>query len=130
MAAGRITEPPKPNRIRWLETQGQRVLLVDLSYCSGETIGNLIRNAAQVIRAQPLESTLVLGDFTGVRWDSDLVALIKEVASLDQPHIKRSAWVGSEALSQLWHAAIERVSKRTFHRFETREEVLAFLLHG
>ena len=122
------TEPTEKGRIRWLETRGQKVLLLDLSYCSGDTLLSLIRNAALVIRAQPPQSTLVLADFTGVEWNADLVALIKKVASLDQPHIKRSAWVGSDALSQLWHAAIERVSKRTFHRFETREEALTFLL--
>jgi hypothetical protein len=115
-------------RIRWLDVEEHRVLLVDLSYCPGSAVVNLIRNAEQVIRAQPPESTLVLVDFTGVAWDADLVALIKEVARLDQPHIIRSAWVGSEALSELWHAAIERVSKRKFHRFQTREEALRFLI--
>jgi hypothetical protein len=129
MASEETTEPTKKGRIRWLETHGQKVLLVDLSYCSPESIANAIRNAGQVIRAQPLASTLVLADFTGVSWDPDLVSLIKEVAALDQPHVKRSAWVGSEALSQLWHAAIERVSRRAFHRFETRKEALRFLLH-
>jgi hypothetical protein len=130
MAAERTTEPTKQGRIRWLETRGQQVLLLDLSYCSRDAITNLMRGAAQVIRAQPVTSTLVLADFTGIEWDADLVALVKELATLDQPHILRSAWVGSETLPQVWHAAIERVSNRTFHRCETREEALMFLLQG
>ena len=130
MATGETTGPAQQSRIRWLDTEGHRVLLVDLSYYSGVRIANVIRDAGQVIRAQPLASTLVLRDFTGVGLDSDLVVLFKEVAPLDQPHIKRSAWVGTESLSQLWHAAIEQVSKLTFQRFETREKALRFLVCG
>ena len=101
MAAERTTGPSKQGRIRWLKTCGQQVLLLDLSYCSGDILLNLIRHAGQVIRAQSPRSTLVLADFTGVEWNADLVALVKGLATLDQPHVKRSAWVGSEALSQL-----------------------------
>src|SRR5437868_2088151 len=120
--------PAKPDRIRWLDVEGERVLLVDLSYCPHFKVEELIRNAGQVIRSQPLGSTLVLADFTQAEVDLRLVALIKEVAALDQPHVKGSAWVGGESLSELWHAAIERVSNRKFYRFETRGEALRFLL--
>src|SRR5438105_3653427 len=60
MPAGTTTDPSTPDRIRWLETEGQRVLLVDLSYRSCSRVEDLIRNAGQVIRSQPLGSTLVL----------------------------------------------------------------------
>jgi hypothetical protein len=115
--------------IQWIDGGGgKQVLLVDLSYSTLERAQALITQAGTIIRSAPPDSVLILADFTGVEFNSDLVALVKQVATVDRPHVKRSAWVGSESLSQVWLSAIERVSQRTFHRFDTREEALSFLV--
>jgi len=123
-------EEKPAGRIRWITHEGQEVLLVDLSYCSPQSIGSLVAQAGETIRSQPLGSVLVLADFTTVQFNPALFEKIKEVGALDRPHVKRSAWVGSQALSKAWFAAIRRMTQREFHRFETREEALTFLVRG
>ena len=113
--------------IRWIEEGGTQVLLVDLSYSSAARATSLIDEAGHLIREAPPESVSVLVDFTGVKFTPDLVALIKKITTLDRGHVRSSAWVGSDNLSAISLASIERVSQRTFRQFQTRDEALKFL---
>jgi hypothetical protein len=85
-------------RIRFIDHQGKRVLLVDLSNCPINQVEKLVRSVPDYITVQPLGSVLVLTDFTGAAFDRDAIRAVKETAVFDKPFVKKSALIGTEDL--------------------------------
>jgi hypothetical protein len=86
---------------------------------------DLIR--ADIARHAP-GSLLVLTDFTGAEVDKKVATRIKEVLVLDKPYVKRSAWVGTENLPQVFYEHFKNFSQRDLPVFTTREEALEWLV--
>ena len=45
-----------------------------------------------------------------------------------RPYVRRAAWVHTESLPKVFYDAIKAFSQREFPTFETREQVLEFLV--
>jgi hypothetical protein len=78
-------------RIRFIDHQGKRILLVDLSNCSANEVEEVVRRVPDYIIVQPLGSVRVLTDFTGASFDRDAIRAVKETAVFDKPFVKKSA---------------------------------------
>jgi hypothetical protein len=78
--------------------------------------------------AEPHGSVLLLVDFTDAQFDRKAVEHLKPVLVLDRPHLKRSAWVGAEALPKVFHEHLKVFSRRDLPIFKTREEALDWLV--
>jgi hypothetical protein len=50
------------------------------------------------------------------------------VLVLDRPYVKRSAWVGTESIPQVYIEHFKNFSQRDFHPFKTREEAMDWLV--
>jgi hypothetical protein len=46
----------------------------------------------------------------------------------DRPHLKKSAWVGTESLPNIFYEHIKTFSRRDLPTFKTREEALDWLV--
>ena len=103
-----------PDRVRWITREGQEVLLVDFSYCSGDKIESILNQAREVITNQPPASVLVLADLTGAELTREIVMHMKKTAALDRPFVRRSAWIGAEKLPKVWFHSIQTLSKGNF----------------
>ena len=53
---------------------------------------------------------------------------LKQATVYDRPHLKRSAWVGTEALPKIFHENLKAFSQRDLPTFKTREEALEWLV--
>ena len=53
---------------------------------------------------------------------------MKEVAVFDRPYVKRAAIVGAESLPKAFYEALKTFSRREFHKFNTREEAMNWLV--
>jgi hypothetical protein len=115
-------------RIRFITHRGQQVLLVDLSNCTAEEVSKLARLVPTYVTTQPRGSVLLLADFTGATFDKTALAIMKEGTVYDRPHLKRSAWVGVEALPKVFYDNIKSFSRRDLPTFATREEALDWLV--
>jgi hypothetical protein len=115
-------------RIRFIEQQGKRILLIDLSHSSGDELATLIRLVPSYVTSEPRESVLLLADFTGAEFDRIAIDRLKESTVFDKPHLKRSAWVGIETLPNVFYEHIKSFSRRDLPAFKTREEALAWLV--
>jgi hypothetical protein len=82
-------------RIRFIDHQGKRILLVDLSNCSANEVEEVVRRVPDYIIVQPLGSVRVLTDFTGASFDRDAIRAVKETAVFDKPFVKKSALIGT-----------------------------------
>ena len=87
-------------RIRFIKHRGKAILLIDFSGLSGEEFLPIVNEVQRKIAALPPNSALTLADFTGAHIDKSVVMRMKEVLVLDRPHVKRSAWVGTESLPE------------------------------
>ena len=86
------------DRIRFITHQGKQILLVDISNCSAAEVLKISRVVPSYVMPEPRGSVLLLADFTGAEFDREAITSIKESAVFDRPHLKKSAWVGTENL--------------------------------
>src|SRR6266446_9227347 len=115
-------------RIRYIDHQGKKVLLVDFSNCSANEVEEIARAAPDYITVQPRGSVLVLTDFTGAAFDRDALRAMKEAAVFDKPFVKKSALIGTEDLPASFYDELRTFSRRELVIFKTREEALAWLV--
>jgi len=115
-------------RIRFIEHQGKRILLIDVSHCSANELATIARLVPTYVTSEPRSSLLLLADFTGAEFDRIAIDRLKESAVFDRPHLKRSAWVGIESLPKVFYEHIKSFSRRDLPAFKTREEALEWLV--
>ena len=115
-------------RIRFVTHKNRKVLLVDLSNCTPDEVGQLCRLVPSYVTAEPRGSLLLLADFSGAKFDKAAVASLKEGTVYDRPHLKRSAWVGTETLAKVFYENIRAFSQRDLPTFKTRDEALDWLV--
>jgi len=117
-------------RIRFITHKGQSVLLVDISNCTAEQLTAAGEFVPAFVAAQPRGSVLLLADFSGSKFDKAAIEALKKATVFDRPHIKRSAWVGTESLPKVFYENIKSFSQRDLPTFKTREEALDWLVEG
>jgi hypothetical protein len=115
-------------RIRFMNHKGKQVLLVDVTNCTTEEMIKLARIVPKYLADETGGSVLLLADFTGSRFDKAAVESLKEAAVYDRPHLKRSAWVGTEGLPKIFYENLKAFTQRDLPTFKTREEALDWLV--
>jgi hypothetical protein len=116
------------DRIRFIAHQGKSILLVDLSNCSAAEVKRISELVPKFVTTHPKGSLLLLADFSGAEFDRVTLTTMKEAAVFDRPHIKKSAWVGTDNLPKVFYENLKAFSRRDLPTFPTREEALDWLV--
>ena len=116
------------DRIRFIEHKGKQILLADCSHCSAEELETMSRLVPSYVTAEPKGSVLLLADFTGAQFERSAIERLKRDIVLDRPHLKRSAWVGTETLPRIFYEHLKSFSQRDLPTFRTREEAMDWLV--
>jgi hypothetical protein len=116
------------DRIRFFVHRGQQVLLADVSHCTPNEVARLAQLVPSYLANQPHGSVLLLADFTGAKFDKAAVEALKQATVFDRPHLKRSAWVGTDSLPSIFYQNLKSFSQRDLPTFKTREEALDWLV--
>ena len=116
------------NRIRFINHEGKKILLVDFSDCPANEVEEIARAVPEYVTVNPPGSVLVLTDFTGAAFDRDALLAMKETAVFDKPFVKKSALIGTEDLPVSFYDELKSYSRRELLTFRTREEALAGLV--
>ncbi len=119
---------PLDERLRFIKHKGQAIYVVDLANCSAKELLLLLDMVRADVARQVPGSLLILADFTGAQFDKKVATRMKEVLVLDRPFVKRSAWVGTESLPQVFYEHFKNFSQRDFPAFKTREEAMDWLV--
>ena len=114
-------------RVRFITHRGMRVLLIDHSGSTTEEMRQTMDEVEYVVASEPLNSLLILSDFTSTQFDKALADRMKVVAAKDRPHVRRAALVGGESIPDVYFHNLESFSARHFPKFKTREEALDWL---
>jgi hypothetical protein len=115
------------DRIRFINHEGKKILLVDFSNCPANEVEEIARAVPTYVTVQPRDSVLVLTDFTGASFDRDALLAMKETAVFDKPFVKKSGLIGTEDLPISFYDDLKSFSRRELVTFKTREEALAWL---
>jgi len=115
------------DRIRFIEHRGKQILFIDLSNCSAAEVKRISELVPKFVTTHPKGSLLLLADFSGAEFDRGTLTTMKEAAVFDRPHIKKSAWVGTENLPKIFYEHIKVFSQRELPTFKTREQALDWL---
>ncbi|MGO9123623.1 MAG: hypothetical protein ACLP6G_01915 [Terriglobales bacterium] len=116
------------DRIRFITHQGKQILLVDCSHCSIDELEKISSLVPSYVTAEPKGSVLLLADFTGTPFDRNVVERLKQNTVFDRPYLKRSAWVGADALPHVFYEHLKTFSQRQLPTFKTRDEALDWLV--
>lgn len=117
----------KPQRLRFIKYKGRDIFLFDLTNCSSKEMLLLLEQIKEAVEQHERGSLLILADFTGTRIDRKVATRAKEVLVLDRPYVKKSAWVGTGHLPQVFYQNFKAFSQRELPTFKTREEALEWL---
>ena len=115
-------------RLRFIKHKGHTIFLFDLSHCNPREMLVLLEQIKAAVERHAKGSLLVLSDFTGTQIDKKVATRAKEVLVLDRPYIKKSAWVGTDGLPNVFYEHFKSFSQRELPRFKTREEALEWLV--
>lgn len=102
-------------------------MVVDLAHCSANEVAATVRVLPDYVTAQPLASVRILANFTGAVLDEEAMRAMKECAVFDKPYVKKSAWVGVEALPPSFREEVSNFSRREFPIFKNENEALEWL---
>jgi hypothetical protein len=91
-------------RIRFIDHQGKRILLVNLSKCPVNQVEEIVRRVPDYITVESIGSVLVLTDFTAATFDRDTI--------VSPPHFMEE---------------LKSFSRRDMTIFKTRDAALAWL---
>jgi hypothetical protein len=115
-------------RIRFIDHQEKKILVVDFSNCSAQAVEKIARAVPDYVTVQPRNSVRVLTDFTGAAFDQEALRAMKETAVFDKPFVKKSALIGTQSLPRNFYEEMTSFSRRDLLIFTTREEALAWLV--
>jgi hypothetical protein len=115
-------------RLRFIKHKGHAIFLIDFTHCAAKELLVLLDLVRADIARHAPGSVLTLVEVAGAEIDKTIATRIKEVLVLDRPYVKRSAWVGTESLPQMFYEHFKTFSQRDLPTFKTREEAMEWLV--
>jgi len=116
------------DRLHFIKHKGHAIFVIDFSECTAKELLLLLEMVRVSIARHEPGSMLCLADFTGAHFDKQVATKAKEVLVHDRPFVKKSAWVGTENLPQVFYENFKSFSQRDFPKFKTRDEALEWLV--
>jgi hypothetical protein len=120
---------PEEERLRFIKHKGHAIYLIDFKNCKAKELLLLLDQVRSDIARHEPGSVLTLAEFEGAEIDKQVATRMKEVLVLDRP-VKRSAWVGTEGLPQVFYEHFKNFSQRELPQFKTREEAMEWLVQN
>jgi hypothetical protein len=105
-------------RLRFIKHKGHAIFLIDFTHCAAKELLVLLDLVRADIARHAPGSVLTLVEVAGAEIDK----------TLDRPYVKRSAWVGTESLPQVFYEHFKTFSQRELPTFKTREEAMEWLV--
>ncbi len=102
--------------------------MIDFTNATIQQMLLLLEHVRITVAQHGRESVLALADYTGAQVDRTVATRIKEVLAMDRPFVKKSAWVGTEAIPHALMENFQSFSRREIPTFQTREEALEWLV--
>jgi hypothetical protein len=116
-------------RVKFVEHQGVRILLSDLSGIrDGMELQRTIRLATELVQAQPMRSLLILVDLTGVEYSLEAFAIVQQAVATNRPYVRARAVVGLPGAAAIPFSVVAKLSGSPMASFEDQEAAKDWLV--
>lgn len=117
------------SRTRTIQHNGRAIVLLDFSGLAGLDLWQQeVERARSFIAAHPADGTLfTLTDVSDVRYDRDIVQMVKGLAAHNKPYVRAAAVVATSAVNRSVISMVALLTKRRLQAFATRGEALDWL---
>ena len=110
------------------EHRGKRIARLDFANIAEEADAlAAIEEAGKVIQSQPEKSVYTLTIVRGSRFNSTVLAAMKNLAAANMPFVRAGAVVGMGTLHKAAYLTVMYFSKRTIPAFDTEAEALEWI---
>lgn len=116
------------DRLHFVKHKGHAILVLNFTHCNAKQILPLLDMIRATVARHEPGSLLILADFAGAEINKEVARRAQEVLVLDRPYVKRSAWVGTESLPNVFYEHFKSFSQRELPTFKTREEAMDWLV--
>jgi hypothetical protein len=116
------------DRIRWIQSGAHRILQSDYTGVQPDEWVALIEKEHDLIMAEQPGSVLLLSDFSGARFSSEVAKVLDQKAHEHSDRIRASAVVGPTATMRLAMANTSRQAGRALKAVESRDEGIRYLV--
>ena len=125
-----MTAPVTEQRVRFIEHQGVRMVLLDFEGIIDPEVGVAMAAQAKAFFAKltPDNTTLSLTDVRNTRYDKRIVDAFKDLTAHNKPYVRAAAVVTNSTLHKAAISMVALFSRRKLQVFETREPALEYLL--
>jgi hypothetical protein len=114
-------------RIKWIAAGRHRILLSDFTGLKPDEWVEAIQAEHDLIQRERVASVLLLSDFTGARFTSEVAKILDNKAHEHGDRIRASAVVGPTATMRLAMANTSRQAGRALKAVESRESGIRYL---
>lgn len=116
------------DRIHFFQHQAKEILFINFRGCTAEQIEEMVPQIQELVTSRPQQSVLSLSDWTGAEITRPLAEKIKKALVFDRPHVKRTAFVGTDNVPKVFLDAFKTFARRDFTIFPTLDEAKDWLV--
>ena len=113
---------------RFIKYKDKEIFVVNLTGCKPDGVVQVVNQAKQIIRKQPLGTVLILTVVTNANFSSDVIEVMKEFAAGNKPYVKASAIVGLSGLHKAIYTMVTKFSGRDIPTFDNEEKAKDWLI--
>ena len=130
-AAGEAAGAPvNPARVRLLDHQGLRIVLLDFQGITDPALGFGAADEARAFIAKlpPDGSHYTLTDLRDTRYDREVAAKFRELTAHNRPYVRAAAVVSDSSIQRAAISMIALATRRKLGVFDSRDDALEYLL--
>lgn len=114
-------------RVRFIEHDGKRILLIDFSNASADEVLATIELAERTIAAEPHGSVLTLTNAEHAMHDRRVTERLKRFVQHNKPFVKAGAVVGLSELRKVVFTFLNKATGRSLRAFDNPAEAKDWL---
>lgn len=122
--------PVKQARVRFLDHQGLRIVLLDFQGITDPALGFGAADEARAFIAKlpPDGSHYTLTDLRDTRYDREVAAKFRELTAHNRPYVRAAAVVSDSSIQRAAISMIALATRRKLGVFDSRDDALEYLL--
>lgn len=115
-------------RVRWIEHKGKKILFHDLSNIMDSEVAleTFARSKEIIAKCEP-RSILTLTTVANSRFNPEIIAGLKDLATHNKPFVRYGAVTGVTGLLRVIFVTVTQLTGRTMTAFDTIEEAKDWL---
>ena len=114
---------------RWIEYNGKKIFYQDFSnnFFNEQVIKKELEDVQAIVLSQPVDSLLVLSNFTNTEITTNLMPILNESSKLTKPHVKKTAVLGVTGIKRTLGDLLSKITGQSLMYFTTESEAKEWL---